>query len=94
MGSGGSHALWPVTNLTSLGLLFKRFGGVYIPELDDPNVFLWVVAAVYVGPCLLELVLCGETFSFDVCLGDFTEVLLVYVCDVYPIWEVCTVVLS
>ena len=35
MGSGGSHALWPVTIHTTLGLFFKHFGGVYILLADS-----------------------------------------------------------
>ena len=37
MGSGGSHALWPVTNHTTKGLFFKRFGGTFILELNNPE---------------------------------------------------------
>ncbi len=32
MGSGGSHALWPVTQLSSTAILFKRIGKHKLPR--------------------------------------------------------------
>jgi hypothetical protein len=52
MGSGGSHALWPVTQLFASRLFFKRFGQ---HEVHHPDYLVRVPAAVDTGPRVPEL---------------------------------------
>jgi hypothetical protein len=47
MGSGGSHALWPVTRLPSTAILFKRIGKPEILELHDPKFVIREDVTVY-----------------------------------------------
>ena len=55
MGSGGSHALWPVTQLTATALLFKHIGGIYILEFYNPDVGAGIGVTVDVPPHLVKL---------------------------------------
>lgn len=94
MGSGGSHALWPVTNHTTKGLFFKRFGGTYILELDDPDELMRIIIAVDFCPSLDEF-LCGpEPLFLDIFWSDLAQILLEDVYYMYFIWEDCLVVFS
>ncbi len=47
MGSGGSHALWPVTQLPSTAILFKRIGELEIYELHTPELIMGRDGPVY-----------------------------------------------
>ena len=94
MGSGGSHALWPVTNHTTKGLFFKRFGGTYILELDDPDEFIWIKVAVDVCPDPDELLHGLESLFLDVLLCYLSQILLEDVGYMYFIGENCSVVFS
>jgi hypothetical protein len=72
MGSGGSHALWPVTQLFASRLFFKRFGQ---HEVHHPDYLVRVPAAVDAGPRVPELVEAIEPLPPDVVGVDVSQAL-------------------
>ena len=76
MGSGGSHALWPVTNHTTLRLYFKHFGIAHILELNYPDKLLWVKTPIDFPPNIDEHIKRIEAFFGYIFLADFSEILL------------------
>ena len=72
MGSGGSHALWPVTHYFASRLFFKRFGQ---RKVHDPDLLVRVPVSVYLYPGLLELVEGVEPLPPSVAGGDVTQTL-------------------
>ena len=83
MGSGGSHALWPVTNHTTLRLYFKHFGIAHILELYYPDKLLWVIDSIDFTPNIDELIEGIESFFAYIFTAYFSEILLKNVCDEY-----------
>ena len=84
MGSGGSHALWPVTQLSASRLFFKRFGQ---HEVHDPDDLIRVPATVDAGPRGLELLEAAEPLPPDVLGGDVSQALPFQAGDGDAGWE-------
>ena len=76
MGSGGSHALWPVTNHITLRLYFKHFGISNILELGYPDKLLWVIVSIDFTPNIYELIDLIKAFLMNVLYTDFPKILL------------------
>ena len=78
MGSGGSHALWPVTQIFASWPFFKRFGQ---HEIHNQDHLVWVPVAVDDCPRVPELGEAAHPLPHDVLGSDVSQALLAQACD-------------